>query len=79
MSKLDIDSNLLFMDLSKYKIKKESIEDRKKNKKLQQESNERIKEYHNKAFNIAQESRNYIHNYDDLPRAKGEVYDRRFD
>ncbi len=69
MSKLDIDSNLLFMDLSKYKIKKDSIEDKKKNEKFQQEANERIREYHNRAFNIAQEARNYIHNYDDLPRA----------
>lgn len=69
MSKLDIDSNLLFIDLSKYKIKKDSIEDKKKNEKFQQEANERIREYHNRAFNIAQETRNYIHNYDDLPRA----------
>ena len=70
MSKFDIDSDLLSMDLSRYKIKKESIEDRKKNEKFQQEASERIREYHNKAFNIAQEARNYIHNYDDLPSAK---------
>lgn len=69
MSKLDIDSNLLFIDLSKYKIKKDSIEDKKKNEKFQQEANEHIREYHNRAFNLTQETRNYIHNYDDLPRA----------
>nr|WP_297934904.1 hypothetical protein [uncultured Lachnoclostridium sp.] len=70
MSKLNIDSSLLFTDLSKYKIKKESIADKQKNEKFQQEANERIREHHNRAFNIAQEARNYIHNYDDLPRAK---------
>ena len=70
MSKFDIDSDLLFMDLSKYKIKKESPDDYYWNYKFQQEADERIREYHNRAFNIAQEARNYIHNYDDLPRAK---------
>ena len=50
-------------------ITEELFADKKKNEKFQQEANERIREYHNRAFNIAQETRNYIHNYDDLPRA----------
>ena len=62
--------NITSFDASKYKVKKESFDDRNKKEKFQQEANERIKEYHNKAFDIAQEARNYIHNYDDLPRAK---------
>lgn len=61
--------NITSFDVSKYKVKKKSFDDCK-NEKFQQEATERIKEYHNKSFNIALNAKNYIHNYDDLPRAK---------
>lgn len=74
MSKLDFHGgfcmNITSFDASKYKVKKESFDDCNKKEKFQQEVTERIREYHNKSFNIAQNMKNYIHNYDDLPRAK---------
>lgn len=67
MEKLDFST--LFTDMTKYEIKQEIIDDQN-NEKCQDEANKRIKEIHYKQFISAQKSKNYIHNYDDLPRAK---------